>query len=227
MFTLAIETAICGGSLSLMKDDLEIDAWIGNKSVSKAEDVLEQISKMFARNRIKKIDLISVSTGPGSSTGIRIGLATALGLKKSFNCRIAGVSVFEALIFNKIIVERTLIALPLGSRQIAWQIFEKDEFSRQPKQPTSEINIGNTSYFQKLLSSQELKKIILHSELVELVLSSDEELKSPRTEIIEERLAAFIGLKGKHNSAQNLKDRNLRNASDNIKIIYPTKSEAK
>lgn len=215
MNTLAIETAIRGGSLSLMKDEQEVDFWVGDKNVSKAEDVLEQISNMLKNNEIKKIDLIAVSVGQGSSTGIRIGLATALGLRKSYNCEIVEVLVFEGLTHNKIFNEPTLLAIPVGRRQIAWQVFEKD-ISYQ-KYRTTDIEIGNTTVFLKLIRNQNFPKIILHSELTEIVVDVDKTTETSRIEVMDDNLATLIGLQGKQITAERKKKETYGCASDNVR----------
>lgn len=45
----------------------------------------------------ESIDLIAVSIGPGSFTGLRIGVATAKTLAQGLGCGIAGISTLEAL----------------------------------------------------------------------------------------------------------------------------------
>lgn len=47
----------------------------------------------------KKLDLIVVGCGPGSFTGIRIGIATARGLSMSLDCPLAGISTLDALAY--------------------------------------------------------------------------------------------------------------------------------
>ena len=96
---LAIETSFSGGSLSVLNDCKEIDFWRGSGEISKAEDILQAVDQILKKNNIKKEDLnrLAVSTGPGSFTSIRIGMATALGLSKYLNCVLAGVSILEAI----------------------------------------------------------------------------------------------------------------------------------
>ena len=63
---LAIESAICGGSISLIKDNIEIANWVGSSGVSKAEDLLANIDQILIENSISRYDigLIAVSAGP-------------------------------------------------------------------------------------------------------------------------------------------------------------------
>jgi tRNA threonylcarbamoyl adenosine modification protein YeaZ len=97
---LSIETAIKGGSISVIEDKDEIDFWEGSREGLKAEDFLGKISKILDKNKIEKknIKLLTVSNGPGSSTGIKIGLATARGLGTALNCEVIEVSLLRAIL---------------------------------------------------------------------------------------------------------------------------------
>ena len=96
---LAIETALHPGSVSLLRDFEEIDFRVGSAEVSRSEDLLSIISELLEKNQIhqKQIDLIGVSLGPGSFTGVRVGLATAKGLALGIGCECVGVSTLEIL----------------------------------------------------------------------------------------------------------------------------------
>jgi tRNA threonylcarbamoyladenosine biosynthesis protein TsaB len=96
---LAIETALFPGSVSLLEDTEEIDFRVGAAEISRSEDLLPIVSDLLKKNQIhqKEIDLIGVSVGPGSFTGVRVGLATAKGLALGIGCACGGVSTLEAL----------------------------------------------------------------------------------------------------------------------------------
>jgi tRNA threonylcarbamoyl adenosine modification protein YeaZ len=119
---LAIETAIGGGSISVLcRDGAAIGTLAG---VSRAEDLLIGIDRLLADCNVSRdtIDMIAVSLGPGSFTGIRIGIATAIGLESSFGVRCVGVNAFEAisLSYPK---ENVVVVLPLGRGYSAFQKF--------------------------------------------------------------------------------------------------------
>jgi len=114
--TLAVESAICGGSISLIRAGSEIANWVGSANVSKAEDLLVNIDAMLTSTNIaaSDIDLIAVSAGPGSFTGIRIGIATALGLKAGLGIEMSSESALKAMAFTQPDVGCIVAALPVG-----------------------------------------------------------------------------------------------------------------
>lgn len=63
-----------------------------------AEFIISLIDRLLRENGVAKRELngIIVSTGPGSFTGLRVGLATAKGLAQALKIPVAGVSIFEA-----------------------------------------------------------------------------------------------------------------------------------
>lgn len=130
--TLALESAIAGGSISLLDDGNEIDHWIGHSDVSKAEDLLINIDELVRRNEftLGDIGLIAISAGPGSFTGIRIGLATALGLKKGLGVPMASVSALEAVALSS--AENSLVAVPMGRNSVCLQEFRDRKAGKPP-----------------------------------------------------------------------------------------------
>src|SRR5437762_2203656 len=119
---LAIESAVVGGSISLLRGDTEIGGWTGEDGVSRAEDLLPNIASLLESSGTDKqvIDQLAVSTGPGSYTGIRIGIATALGLKTALNIPCIGLLATEAM---RVISSRDnfVTAIPMGRNDVCRQ----------------------------------------------------------------------------------------------------------
>lgn len=99
---LAIETAtpVCG--VALVKEDrllAEINVQTGN---THSERLMPQIEKLFGMGNASPSDLaaVAVSIGPGSFTGLRIGLTTAKMLAYVWDKPVVGVPTLEALAYG-------------------------------------------------------------------------------------------------------------------------------
>lgn len=122
---LALETAIGGGSICVYRDNSEVAFIAGDDSVSRSEELLPNIKTLLARVGIKPadIDLVAVSRGPGSFTGIRIGLATALGLSRSLDIPCVGVPVMDAIAASYPGWFPLVVVLPMGKHEVVWKTF--------------------------------------------------------------------------------------------------------
>ena len=95
---LAIETATSGCSAALLHDGhVEEVHEIGNNIHSKK--LLSMISELYAQASIAAADLdfVAVGQGPGSFTGLRIGVGVGQGIAYGSGCRMIGVSSLDAL----------------------------------------------------------------------------------------------------------------------------------
>jgi tRNA threonylcarbamoyladenosine biosynthesis protein TsaB len=123
---LALETAVGGGSISILQEGTKVGTLDGN--VSRAEEVLDGIDTVLTHAKVKldEIDTIAVSRGPGSFTGIRIGIATALGLRVSLGAELVGVNALEAMSLPFVNGDRVSV-LPLGRGNYVLQEFYLDD----------------------------------------------------------------------------------------------------
>lgn len=94
MLTLAFDTAT-GEATSALVDDGEV---LGER-VSRAQTLLEDVDALLrqAGAHPRDLDRLAVGLGPGSFTGVRMGLAVAHGLALSLELPGAGVSTLAAL----------------------------------------------------------------------------------------------------------------------------------
>jgi tRNA threonylcarbamoyladenosine biosynthesis protein TsaB len=94
MLILAFDTATDVATSALVSDG-EVLGERASRAVTLLEDVDALVRQAGARTG--DIDAIAVGTGPGSFTGIRVGLATARGLALALGVPVAGVSTLDAL----------------------------------------------------------------------------------------------------------------------------------
>jgi tRNA threonylcarbamoyladenosine biosynthesis protein TsaB len=94
VLVLAFDTATDRATSALV-DDGEV---LGER-VSRASTLLADVDALLrqAGAHPRDIDVLALGTGPGSFTGIRIGLAAARGLALALDVRAAGVSTLDAL----------------------------------------------------------------------------------------------------------------------------------
>jgi tRNA threonylcarbamoyladenosine biosynthesis protein TsaB len=102
MKVLGIETSTLTGSVALLNDAELIGELSTSVSLQHSERLMPAIDTLFKSAGLlpSEIDLIAVSHGPGSFTGLRIGIAAAQGLALSLQKPMVGVSSLEALAFN-------------------------------------------------------------------------------------------------------------------------------
>jgi tRNA threonylcarbamoyladenosine biosynthesis protein TsaB len=99
MKVIALDTTTRAGSAALVVGEHVIEERAGDPSRTHAERLPADIVALAAAHRVRltEVDLFAVATGPGSFTGLRIGIATIQGLAAVGARRIAGVSAFDAL----------------------------------------------------------------------------------------------------------------------------------
>lgn len=167
-FTIAIESAISGGSLSLLRGDVEIASWIGESNVSKAEDLLFNIDLLLRENDVSKRDIgfLAVSAGPGSFTGIRIGIATALGLKAGLGIEMSSESAFKAIAFAAESAGDVTVALPVGRNAVCIQKFAAGARASCPPD-IGDPNTVTEEEFISMIPSNFTTTFLVHERLYE------------------------------------------------------------
>ncbi len=95
---LAIDTATLVQSIALMDGDELLESRTQRVAFNHGSSLLANIDALFHERRIAltDIDLFAVGLGPGSFTGLRVGLATAKALARSVSASIVGVSSLAA-----------------------------------------------------------------------------------------------------------------------------------
>lgn len=102
MPVLAIETATLVSGVALATADTLLAEWKLETGKTHSEMLLPHIELLLQLAQVKKSDLcaVAVSLGPGSFTGLRIGLATAKALAYALRIPLLGIPTLEALALN-------------------------------------------------------------------------------------------------------------------------------
>jgi len=99
MRVLALDTTTRAGSVALVEDAQVIEERAGDPARTHAERLPRDIHALLDDRGLASadVDLFAVASGPGSFTGLRIGIATMQGLAFVHRRRIVPVSALEAL----------------------------------------------------------------------------------------------------------------------------------
>lgn len=103
MNILAMDTTTKKANVSLLFNNLLYSNSIDNE-ITHSEKFLPLVDKTLkdANAKLKAIDIFAVTTGPGSFTGIRIGLASVKAFSKVYNKKIFAITSLEVLAYTKI-----------------------------------------------------------------------------------------------------------------------------
>ncbi|MCP3858275.1 MAG: tRNA (adenosine(37)-N6)-threonylcarbamoyltransferase complex dimerization subunit type 1 TsaB, partial [Phycisphaeraceae bacterium] len=104
MLTLALETSGAVGSAAVRLPDGTIVERVFPEGTSHGTGLLPACEALLAEtgHPVRDVDLVAVSLGPGSFTGLRVGVAAAKGLAFGLACELPGVSTLDVLASNAI-----------------------------------------------------------------------------------------------------------------------------
>lgn len=99
MLVLALDTTTRKGSVALVRDGVLLDCDSGDPSVTHGQRLPGDLIQLLARQTlsVRDVELFAVAAGPGSFTGLRIGIATMQGLALANGRSLVGVSALDAL----------------------------------------------------------------------------------------------------------------------------------
>jgi tRNA threonylcarbamoyladenosine biosynthesis protein TsaB len=126
MKVLAVETATTWQSVAILEDDLVLAKHDQDTGGAHGALLLPTIDQLLTQTGLQLTELngLACSIGPGSFTGIRVGVATCLGLRAATNLPLVVVPTMEAMAWN--VKGTTLPICPvLKSRrgEVYWVIF--------------------------------------------------------------------------------------------------------
>ncbi|MBR5094024.1 MAG: tRNA (adenosine(37)-N6)-threonylcarbamoyltransferase complex dimerization subunit type 1 TsaB [Oscillospiraceae bacterium] len=102
MLTLAFESSAKAASVALVRDGKLISQYSQCSGLTHSRTLLPMAEDLLknAELRVADVDLFAVAAGPGSFTGIRIGVSTVKGLAWALDKPCVGVSTLEAMAWH-------------------------------------------------------------------------------------------------------------------------------
>lgn len=150
LLILSLETATRAGGVAVSRGDVLLASSAGQAQVSHSAHLLEQIKSTLneAGVTLSQIDLFAVAIGPGSFTGLRIGLATVKSFAATLRRKCVGIQTLHAVAHGAGASSCTVAMLPAGRGEVFVQrLSVSDAGSVQPlDEPTHQAP-------QKLLDS--------------------------------------------------------------------------
>lgn len=97
---LSVDASAVTASCALTKGEEVISQEFVNAGLTHSETLLPMIKKVMGAHKYSQLEAIAVTAGPGSFTGIRIGVATVKGLAFNDDVPCIPVSTLEAIAYN-------------------------------------------------------------------------------------------------------------------------------
>jgi tRNA threonylcarbamoyladenosine biosynthesis protein TsaB len=112
VIVLALDTTTRDGSIAVLHDSIVRVERAGDPTITHGQRLPTDIAEVLdaAGDRIDAVDLFAVAAGPGSFTGLRVGIATIQGIAMGQGKRVVPVSTLDALARSAIDPSNTVAA---------------------------------------------------------------------------------------------------------------------
>lgn len=121
---LSLELATRGGSVCVTRGQTVLASSVGDPLVSHSNSLLADIKQVLsdARSRLDQVELFAVAAGPGSFTGLRIGLATVKAFSQTLGRPCIGVPTLHVIASAAGPSTATVAAFPAGRGEVFTQL---------------------------------------------------------------------------------------------------------
>ena len=152
MRILAIESSAVTASVAILTDDVLTAEYTVNYKKTHSQTLLPMIDEIckMTETEPESFDLIAVSQGPGSFTGLRIGAATGKGIALALDKKMVAVPTLKAMAYN--VSETDCLICPVmdARRQHLYTALYRLDKDGKPQEVLT----------QSLLSYEELIKLL-------------------------------------------------------------------
>lgn len=142
MKILALDTSSKAGSCALLDDNTLRAEYYIDTNITHSETILKLTQDMMEALRLPMdaLDLLAVSEGPGSFTGLRIGISAMKGMAMGLEVPVVGVSTLQGLAYNFLGIPGLIIpALDARRNTLYTALFSSD--GNSIRRLTEDLNI--------------------------------------------------------------------------------------
>ena len=146
MKVLGLDTSSNATSIAVIEDNKLICEYTVNTKTTHSQKLMPMIENMLSISEvnIKEIDAIAICIGPGSFTGVRIGMATANAISHVNNLPIIGVNSLEILAGNMNLCDKKICSILDAQRnQVYTGRYKFENGSIVEIQPVDVVEIEN------------------------------------------------------------------------------------
>ncbi len=199
MLTLALDTSSPSGSLAFLRDD-KLIAVVGTSSgelyssrvFRHLEFLLSELSL-----RLEQFDLYAVAAGPGSFTGLRVGLAAVKGWAEVFGKPIAAVSALEAIAAQSRASAANVVSVMDARRgELYWGVYSRREAENGAALllDSHELVGSRDEFVRAITSSQSPGEIAIATPMPEIVADAISRVRSlsPQSRISVEQVSPVL-----------------------------------
>lgn len=115
---LAVDTSAKPVSCALVKDGVVLSSYYSNTGLTHSQTLMPMIETMMRSVNavVADLDAVAVNAGPGSFTGVRIGVSAVKGIAFTHNLPCVSVSTLESMAQNIPIDENSVICCVMDAR---------------------------------------------------------------------------------------------------------------
>ena len=142
MLILGIETATMTGGVALVNAKRVISEYTLNVRTTHTARLMPAIDQILGDSSVDKSDIdgIAISIGPGSFTGLRIGMATAKGLALGLGIPLLGIPTLDALAWNiPFAMYQICTLLDARKKEVYYSLFRYAETGEHTGSPLQQL----------------------------------------------------------------------------------------
>lgn len=145
MKILAIDTSSFPASAAIADDNVILGEYVIRNQRKHSQNIMVMVQRLFddINMNISEIDAFAVTVGPGSFTGLRIGISTIRAFAQAMNKPAIAVNTLEALAYNFACTENAIIIPMLDARrdEVFAAAYTFDEASIKEIMPPSVVTV--------------------------------------------------------------------------------------